>query len=216
MIKNLFIFDGDWNLVEEDDAEGIARWSNGHGDILTVNYFRLPPDIAAPLGDINLIRSFYRNMAEENGVAPIAIETILLRQLPAVKTIYKIKMEPSGFAFLGALTIPFSDRSFVLKIQAVESGLTGIRESAVLAMEDCMAADEESGKIVGWEADPYDPDHVSDFMANRADAEKYDERFPDHPLSRLRANLKLIQGTIRFSHKFYDLEPFVFDTNRPE
>lgn len=214
MIKSIFKLRDDWTFVEENDDEGVARWSNEYGDILSVNYFSMVPDIAAPIEDIDLIRSFYRNMAEENGIAPIEIEITKLKKLPAVKTIYKIKMETSGFAFIGAITIPFSDRSFVLKIQAIESGITGVRESAVLALEDGIDTDEESGKIVGWEADPYDPDHYSEFMANKADAEKYDRHFPEHPLSRLRANLKLIEDTVEINEKLYDFEPFVFNPNK--
>ena len=36
-------------------------------------------------------------------------------------------MEPRGFVFLASHTIPGRNCSFVLKYQAVESGMTGIR-----------------------------------------------------------------------------------------
>lgn len=210
MIKDIFKFSDEWIFQDESESEGVARWANGFGDILSVNYFPLVPDIEAPLNDTDQIRSFYRKMAEANGIAPVEINSVTLKELAAIRTIYKLKMEPTGFAFLGSYTLPFSDRTIVIKIQCVESGITGMRESAVLIIEDCKDADEETGMLIGWEADPYDPSHTAKFMANKADAEKYDAQFPEHPLSRVRAYLNQISETLEVNRELYELKPFIY------
>jgi len=135
MIKDLFKFNDRWQFHDTDESNGIARWSNEFGDILSVNYFPMVPDIEVGLDDIDNLRGFYRSMAEANGLAPIEIELEELKGLRAVKTLYKIKLDPTGFAFLGSYTLPFANCSYVIKIQAVESGMTGMRESAVLIIE---------------------------------------------------------------------------------
>ncbi|MDG9672155.1 hypothetical protein ONV78_30770 [Hahella sp. CR1] len=208
MIQDVFKFSDRWSFHEADESNGVALWSNEFGDILSVNYYPMVPDIGAELDDIGSLRGFYRSVAEANGLAPLEIELENLKGLRAVKTLYKIRMDPTGFAFLGSYTLPFANCSYVIKVQAVESGITGMRECAVLLIEDCKEADEETGKLIGWEADPYDANYKADFMANRADHPKYDEKFPEHPLSRTREYLKEIFDDIEFDNSLKDLPAF--------
>ncbi|MCW8880479.1 MAG: hypothetical protein OQK51_25750 [Kangiellaceae bacterium] len=208
MIQDRFKFSDRWKFHDADESSGIAQWRNEFGDILSVNYFPMVPDIEVGLDDINSLRGFYRSMAEANGLAPLEIELEELKGLRAVKTLYKIRLEPTGFAFLGSYTLPFANCSYVIKIQAVESGIAGMRESAVLIIEECKDADEETGKLIGWEVDPYDPAYRADFMANRADHPKYDEKFPEHPLSRAREYMNEIFDELEFDISLHSLPPF--------
>ena len=74
-------------------------------------------------------------------------------------------------------------------------------------MRDAMVADEklvagevtidENGALRGWMRDPYDPSISDDFAYNLSEAEEYDVRFPEQPLSRLRPLLRRIQETLR-------------------
>ena len=209
MIKDIFKFNNRWQFHDDDESNGVAQWSNEFGDILSVNYFPMVPDIQVRLEDIDNLRRFYRSMAEANGLAPLEIELEDLKGLRAVKTLYKVRLEPTGFAFLGSYTLPFANCSYVIKIQAVESGVTGMRESAVLIIEDCKEVDEENDKLIGWEVDPYDSAYKADFMANKADNPKYDEKFPEHPLSRVREYMREILGDLEFDQSLTKLPPFI-------
>ena len=62
--------------------------------------------------------------------------------------------------------------------------MTGVREAAVMAMLPSPEIDEQTNKIIGWCADPYDESFEYAVMRNKADSPEYDDQFPDHPLSR--------------------------------
>ena len=71
-----------------------------------------------------------------------------------------------------------------------EGPVTGIRAS--ITYNDLRERGEvsigtpEEG-IIGWAADPYDPDWKIGALMNRGEDERYDEMFPTHPLSLARA-----------------------------
>jgi hypothetical protein len=198
-----------WALRQED--ESVAVFQNADGDALSINHFNKIPDIAADIADTGALRSFYRMAAESNGVAMIEVDSMQVAGLPAVRTILKARLQPRGFAFIGSFTFPFADCSYVLKVQSVEHGITGAREAAVLLMQEKPAeADERTGKIIGWEQDPYDAAHHAPFMRNRADDEKYDAAFPDHPLSRVRRHLRQLSQELEVAPTIRAARPFKY------
>jgi hypothetical protein len=92
--------------------------------------------------------------------------------------------------------------------------MTGIRDSVVLAEE--MAAGrvqiDDQQKLQGWCADPYDSAVTSGLIRNLAEDEKYDARFPDHPLSRLRRYLGQLESTIVVAPSARTAPPFHYST----
>ena len=86
--------------------------------------------------------------------------------------------------YIGSLTIPFRDFSFVIKIQCQEQGVTGMREALLVAE----ALRNGTGRIedgrfvpVGWSVDD----------------EQFDDKVPQHPLSRARRELRHIASTVQ-------------------
>ena len=145
-----------WMLLQSEAS--LALYQNAQGDTLSIHFFDKAPDIAADLSDVDGLRAFYRGAAESNGVAMLEVDPTRIGALPAVRTLLKARLQPTGVAFVGSYTLPFADRSYVLKIQGVESCVTGLREAAVLAMQP-IQVDEDTGRLLGWEQDPYDPSH---------------------------------------------------------
>jgi hypothetical protein len=198
-----------WTL--EQAEETVAIFTNSVGDALSINYFPKVPDIAADLSDVRALRSFYRTAAESNDVAMLEVDPTQIAGLPAVRTILKARLQPRGFAFIGSYTLPFADRSYVLKVQSDERGITGVREAAVLAMETMeIEVDEQTGKMVGWEQDPYDSSYRAPFLRNRADDEKYDVTFPDHPLSKVRSYLRELAEQLDVASEIRSAKPFKY------
>jgi hypothetical protein len=197
-----------WQLERED--EFVAHYRNEYGDALSINYFPTVPDIEAGLDDLPGLRMFYRRSAEIHGVALVEADVLSLHGLKAVRTIMKARLDPRGFAFLGSYTLPFADRSFVLKLQSLEQGVTGIREATVMAMDGNPRIDEATGKIIGWEQDPYDPGYQASFMRNKADDSQYDASFPDHPLSKVRRYLAQLSGCVEIAPDLKSLPAFGF------
>lgn len=200
-------------LLQSEDAS-VAKFLNAAGDLLSIHHFTTIPDIEANIEDSNSLRMFYRNVSEAHKVSLIEADSVMLDGLRAVRTILKTRLEPRGFAFIGSITFPFANCSFVVKFQSVERGITGVRENAVWLMEGSrFGLDETTGKMLGWEQDPYDPTYKGEFMRNCADDPRFDDTFPDHPLSKVRRYLaELADGIVR-SQAFNALDPFIYKSS---
>lgn len=184
-------------------------YGNDAGDSLSLNYFGKQPDIAADISDAAALRAFYRVAAGLNGVAMLEVDATQLAGLAAVRTVLKAPLAPRGFAFIGSYTLPFADCSFVIKVQSLERGVTGMREAAVMTMRKTPPEfDELTGKLIGWEQDPYDPAHRGAFMRNLADDPQYDDQFPEHPLSKVRRYLSEISSELAVAPGIRAKRPF--------
>jgi hypothetical protein len=192
-----------WTPIEP--AGGTLRWRNDRGDQFSADFFPIAPDLPAPVAEIGPLRAFYRKMLGDAG-GLVEVDAIALAGNAAMRAIFKIPQDPTGMTYLGAVTIPFRDCSFVLKWQCPELGMTGVRDSAVFAAVSPKL--DENGAPIGWAADPYLPSHRARCLRNRADDEEWDKRFPKHPLSRLRGYL-LTLGSLRFSERVAREAPFV-------
>lgn len=73
-------------------------------------------------------------------------------------------------------------------------------------LEELLAAGGPSSQM--WPPHPYAPDLEPGIPYNIADEMRWDERFPDHPLTRLRRWVAGVTPTIRVAHKFAALPPF--------
>jgi hypothetical protein len=192
-----------WTRMEPDT--GTWRWRNATDDLLSLDVFAIAPDLPSPVWDLGPIRSMYRGMLGDGG-GLVEVEAMELATVPSLRTIFKFPQSLTGMTYLGAVTIPFRDCSFVLKWQCPEHGTTGIRDAVVLAtLSPTVSA---TGEIVGWRQDPYMPSHRARCLRNRADDVQWDARFPDHPLSRLRSYLALLPF-IGFSERALHEPPFL-------
>jgi len=157
-------------------------WTNPAGDVLSAHYFPIPPDLPAPISDLASIRGYYRKVLGRNG-AIVEVDSTTVSSFPALRTIVKIRQEPSGMTYVAATTIPFAQCSFVAKVQCPERGITGIRDTAVAAKLNLFSTS-------GWGSDPYKPSFRNPILRNRADDQEWDDVFPEHPLSRARSHLE--------------------------
>ncbi len=188
-------------LEFEGDREGARVWRTDSGDIVELHYFPLPPDIPS-LTSIHELRDRYREMAVSAGHGIIEVDTLTIDDCVAVRTIFKVPQEPTGMGYIGGITLPFRDFSFVVRMMCPEHGMTGVRDSVVgelmmRAGQVKIDLDDEDVGIKGWWQDPYDPNQSGPLIKNISENEEYDKEFPDHPLSRLRSILKQVRDTLR-------------------
>ena len=119
--------------------------------------------------------------------------------------------------YIGSYTIPFKNCSYVVKVVCVEQGITGIRDSAILSLMITNGTvkrdNEEEGRLKGWMRDPYDNSINLPFMMNLSESEKFDDMFPNHPLSRLRKYLKHIEETIKIDKSLLKELKFEYGIN---
>lgn len=201
-IRSITVPDPGWSKVKENDS--IIQWVNPQQTIaVSVNFFNIAPDIPT-VRALQELRSFYREMLVNINGGLIEVELHKKKRFTIVRTIFKVPQEPKGITYVGSLTIPFKSCSFVLKVQAVEAGPTGLRETVVA--DKLMRAgwfDEPK-----WSADPYDSALTTGHMMNMAEAQEYDKDFPNHPLSQVRNLLTQLEAGWQWQSEVEKLASF--------
>jgi hypothetical protein len=196
--------------IEQERKSGKCMWDmDDYPAVLTLNFFNLPPDLPAHPTDIELLRPFYRNLAIQNNGGLIEVSTILVENIPGVKTIFKFPLEPTGMSYLGSITMPFKNCSYVVKIQAYEDGITGMRETVIgeKMMREGKTISMEQG-VERWFIDPYDPEIKEGTLMNHSEKEEYDSIFPEHPLTFIRSKLKALQESIQLREELLKIDKF--------
>ena len=174
-----------WTAVR-DPAEG---WRNERGDFLSLDFFPIPPDLP-PLDDAGL-RSFFEPEVEANGGRIVECRTIRIHGVRSLRLIQRVLLPDRRTFYNGAMIVPFARCSWVIKVQSVERGSTGMREAIVT-----------NGML--HELDPNEPfppegPRLEAFWAEanrRVDDPSLDERLPDHPLSVVRRELERLVASI--------------------
>ena len=196
----------------EGDRDGIRVWRSASGDGIGLYHFSVPPDIGADLDSVEAARAFYRRLVSASGLAIIEIETPTIQGRRCLRTIFKAPQQPTGMTYLGSLTLPFRDFSYVLKVTCVEQGVTGVRDALVFDefLKRGAVSISDDGGIEGWMEDPYDASLRAPFMRNRAESREYDATFPQHPLSRARHMLDRLQETVTLARALDTAPSFKF------
>ncbi|MCF2532833.1 hypothetical protein [Yinghuangia soli] len=182
--------------VDRPTTDELAgSWMCGPDVLVTVHEFELVPDLPAGLADLAVLRAALVHSAAAGGAGLIEADIIEIGGLPAVRQLIKTRIpgRTHGLAFIGAVTIPRADSSAVFKVQAVEQGITGMREALIVDRLGLDALSLMHPYAIGADlALPY----------NAADSAEYDPEFPEHPLTRVRTELSRLLPTIRLAEPF--------------
>ncbi|MGW1086016.1 hypothetical protein ACWD4L_06570 [Streptomyces sp. NPDC002596] len=176
-------------------------WANDDGDVLSVHFFGLPPDLPAGLDDGPTLRESLTHYTAQAGGGLIEASVKRLGELPALRQILKLPLpgQQHGQAFIGSFTVPRAGCSTVVKVQAAEHGMTGMREAVVLA---------KVGHEHYFRPHPYAPDVQGGLPFHAADHERWDAEFPDHPLTRVRRTLGALAEAVTVVPEFAALPEF--------
>jgi hypothetical protein len=188
------------------DTSGLQQFDNttwgdpATRDIIKLTYFDLVPDLPVPLTELDTLRT---RLAEYLAATGCLIEAYVIEfdSVPTLLRIEKLPMpdQQAGLAFAASLTVPKSNCSAVLQILCPETGITGVRE-ATLAIE------------IGFEnmypPHPYAPGLHGALPYSAADDYRWDDRFPDHPLTRARRWVSRTVESARIDPEFASLPPF--------
>ncbi|MGW1551510.1 hypothetical protein [Streptomyces sp. NPDC002346] len=176
-------------------------WANDDGDVLSVHFFGLPPDLSAGLDDGPTLRESLTHYTAQAGGGLIEASVKRLGELPALRQILKLPLpgQQHGQAFIGSFTVPRAGCSTVVKVQAAEHGMTGMREAVVLA---------KVGHEHYFRPHPYAPDVQGGLPFHAADHERWDAEFPDHPLTRVRRTLGALAEAVTVVPEFAALPEF--------
>jgi hypothetical protein len=123
----------------------------------------------------------------------VQVDVVAAADGPAVMLITK-KLFMPAFVFTGILVVaPGSETSFVWTVVCVERGTTGVREATITAMLINDGKLTHESYVSSWAQDPYDPAYSGvdrSSLRYLSDDESYDLQFPQHPLSKVRREMK--------------------------
>jgi len=206
-IDSITLPDFGWEQVKSD--ANVKQWINPESTMaLSTNFFAVVPDIPT-MSDIHALRAFYRTQLSKNNGGLIQVDFITLKGYKAIKTVFKFQQEAQAITYLVSLTIPFSHCSYVLKIQAAEREVTGIREAVVanrMLKKGTISVGE--GGYENWSTDPYDTNLTGGFLMNCSEEPAYDIEFPQHPLSQARNTIAIIEEQLEFGSDLQKLKGF--------
>jgi hypothetical protein len=176
-------------------------WRTPDGDGLGFYFVPMPPDLPPNASSVDELAVFYRMLLEASGGKLVEISVIKVGGYPTVRTLLSVPQTPSGRTYVGALTIPFQDFSFVIKCQCLEVGITGIKE-VKLAARNRFAS--ESCQVINQhfflsELNPDDP--------------MYDSEFPQHPVARVRRVLAHVASSLVVAETVRALPGFALPTD---
>jgi hypothetical protein len=206
-INSISVPDFGWEQIQ-NDAE-MQQWMNSAQSVrLSLNFFNQKPDLPTAK-NVDVLRKFYRDQLVVHNGGLIEVDLIDLDKHSAIKTIFKIPQKPTGMTYLASLTIPFKTCSYVVKIQAVEVGTTGMRDTLItnkLLAEGKLSLGIDS--FEGWFLDPYDSSIKEGTPMNLSEDRVYDSMFPEHPLSQVRNLLAQIKSQIVFADELAKYKKF--------
>lgn len=133
------------------------------------------------LSDLAGIKELVQNIATQAKQIMVSAEVLPVGGVPSLWYILKQSQAPSGMAYSGSLVLPLAGQFFTIQLMCLETGITGIRESIVV---DKLLEQGVSFKVLA-DANSYCESGTA-LAPYSADGEIYDERFPNHPLSRVR------------------------------
>ncbi|MFN8553072.1 MAG: hypothetical protein U0103_16490 [Candidatus Obscuribacterales bacterium] len=173
------------------------------------------PDWNFDLRTLDGAKDFYGNQCAEAKGAMILLELGKADGAEMLRGIFKYRSpkNPLAIMYVGIIWIPFMECCLQINIEAAEQGTTGVREAIVCAtmMADGTLQQEESF------APPVQVNSAEDMFKHMgaqplrvisSDEEKWDEKFPEHPLSLVRKHLKTVTETIKLEKSMHELTPF--------
>ncbi|GAA2014661.1 hypothetical protein GCM10009839_07140 [Catenulispora yoronensis] len=188
------------DLTGYTQREGEQVWIDDRGIVVSLHYFDLVPNLPAPLRDVDRLRAELARRTAEAGAGLIQAEVGNLDGVPSLFQLVKVpRPNGQGQAFIGSYTIPKDTCSAVIKAQASEGEMTGMREAIIL---------DRVGPQQYFQQHPYAPEINTGLPYHAADRPEFDAEFPDHPLSLLRRELSRIFPTLRVDPRFGALPPF--------
>jgi len=187
VVRRVHFTMGGWSEQEPDNDKRV--WRGPHGSVLSLTALSSYGLIHSQSEDD--LRNTARGLAAKQGGGLIEVNTVGCGTRTGVRLIYK-RLQKPAYVYTGMFIIPVEDVSLVWTVVAGECGTTGVREAVVTAELFNEGKLDLQGYERFWAEDPYDKTYCGvdrSVLRFLSDDEEYDSRFPDHPLTRVRAFL---------------------------
>jgi hypothetical protein len=179
-----------------DPPQLMPRWQSVTCDEMKIQ--ATPLDAAFPqLSDLAAVRSHFQHVVRTRGGALISCDVVPTGGRAMVRTVSKYRAGRGyAMAYTASLTAPMANWIVELLISGSEDQVTGVREAVVTFEMSQEAGPSEQRQLAQkvfpfeWKFERYEPETRGDLAYLLSDDDKYDSRFPEHPLSRVRRWLR--------------------------
>jgi glutaredoxin 2 len=179
-----------------DPPHPTPRWESVTCDEMVVTT-RPRDDAFPPLNDVVAVRRHFQQLIRSRAGALVSCDVVGVSAVNMVRTVSKYRTEDRfAMAFAASLTALTANYAVELSIRGREDGFTGIRE-AIVTSELLRTAGPSVRRQLNEKKIPiefmferYAPDTQPALCFVVSDDEKYDSRFPDHPVTRVRRWLR--------------------------
>ncbi|KAB7790734.1 hypothetical protein [Bifidobacterium leontopitheci] len=144
----------------------------------------IPANQAMPFGDEQGVEDgIHQSLGDDQGLIEVVSGTTDAKR-DVIWSIVKTVAHTEGVQY--GLTLHLRLPGFALQVQAFadEAGVTGIREAQVYEFARRHGWIDDEGR--GWSRDPYAADYRHGVLMNLSEDSRFDDSFPDHPLSVIR------------------------------
>jgi hypothetical protein len=200
-VSNLRLASPEWTLAEENPFENV--YVHSCGDVVGVELRTEETAFKVDFDDVAAMRANIRYGLAGAGMISADVEEYGPENnaVKGIAVITKLPQVPHGMSYNGLIFIPFKDFSYSIYMRYEEGSFTGVRETAVLdkllaSGEVTLAPTSMGMAMEGLAEDLYDPSLRGPLVRTKAEREEYDQSFPDHPLSRLRACLGWVKKAL--------------------
>ncbi|WP_094664561.1 hypothetical protein [Bifidobacterium tissieri] len=182
------------NRMPDDPPEMTAYATQMEQSAYVLFLQPIPADHAMPFGDVQAVEDgIHQALGDDQGLIEVVSGTTDAKR-NVIWSIVKTVSQSEGVQY--GLTLHPDCPGFVLHVQgfANEAGTTGIREAQVYEFARRHGWIDNQGQ--GWSCDPYDANYRHGILMNLSEDSRFDDFFPNHPLSVVR---KFILMLIRYN-----------------
>lgn len=140
--------------------------------------------------DQKIIDGIHQSLAENQALIEVKCG-MTRRGYHFVYSIVKTLNEPSGVQYFLLMQVLYGHAALNIKAFFSENGVTGKREATVFEMmcREGLVSISDTSK---WSYDPYDKNLHRQCLMNISEEERFDQLFPDHPLTQCREFINLV------------------------
>jgi hypothetical protein len=205
-IESITFKDASWTPVAQKAGPNSRTWARGR-DMLILRHFPVPPDIPAPLSRPDVIWKLSRAQSIWKQAAPVDVYTGKIATTEYLGQVVKFSFN-GRIGYQGSLIIPKASFSLMFIVAAEGSAADDERESNIQkTVLEGITDVEEKARL--WFRDPFSFEVLSPVGRNRADDEEWDEMYPSHPLSRIRAALRDLPAACEIDPEVVSAPAFV-------
>jgi hypothetical protein len=177
-------------------VENRVVWSNASGDLLTKRFIPGAPKMPGLFRTAELA-NYYAEQVAGAGGAVISVDLVHLKGTSVSRMVFKLPQPEGQFGFVGALTLAYKTFSYSIRIQALETREDRVR--TVHAMAFLERSHPPGTDLRSFWFDGFAPENEQTTRRCQADDVLWDSEFPNHPLSRIRAELARLTPTLKIS-----------------